>query len=128
MGHNPLGSGRLLIRPSRWAGSAPVARHGRTVHRQGTQGAGSVMSHNRGEATNANSASRSRTSHVKTHSLSSRVRRIYRGRAERAEDATGQVAFDATTDSLVRTTLGASLLHVLAGFAVMGHLDDRDHV
>ncbi|BCW73549.1 hypothetical protein NicSoilB8_45930 (plasmid) [Arthrobacter sp. NicSoilB8] len=30
------------------------------------------MSHNRGEATNANPASRYRTSHVKTHSLSSR--------------------------------------------------------
>lgn len=33
------------------------------------KGASSVMSHNRGEATNANPASRSRTSHVKTHSF-----------------------------------------------------------
>ncbi|CCK24533.1 hypothetical protein BN159_0154 [Streptomyces davaonensis JCM 4913] len=37
-GHGPLGPGRLLIRPPRWAGSAPVARRSRTVHRQGTLG------------------------------------------------------------------------------------------
>jgi hypothetical protein len=40
----------------------------------------------------------------------------------------GQVAFDATTNFPVRTTLGAALLHVPAGFAIMGHPDDRDHV
>lgn len=59
--------------------------------------------------------------------LSSRVHRYCR-RAERAVDAAGQIAFDATTNFLVRTTLGASLLHVPAGFAVMGHPDDRDNV
>lgn len=35
----------------------------------------------------------------------------------------GQVAFDATTNFLVCTSLGASLLHVLAGFAVMGPVE-----
>jgi hypothetical protein len=34
------------------------------------------MSHNRSEATNANPASQSRTSHVKTHSLSSGLKRV----------------------------------------------------
>ena len=61
------------------------------------------MSHNRGEATNANPASRSRTSQVKTHSLSIRVHR-YARRVERAIDTAGQVAFDATTNFPVRTT------------------------
>jgi hypothetical protein len=32
MGHDPWGSGRLLIRPPRRAGPAPAARHGRTLN------------------------------------------------------------------------------------------------
>lgn len=47
------------------------AGYSRTIHRQGTLRAFFVMSHDRGEATNTNPASRSRTSHVKTHRFSS---------------------------------------------------------
>jgi len=55
----------LLIKPPRWAGKAPVTRRDRTVHRQGTpKGARFVMSHDHGEATNANPASQSRTSRL----------------------------------------------------------------
>lgn len=110
-GPRPLGPGKLHIRPPRWAGLAPAAHHGRTVHRQGTQkGARFVMSHNRGDATNANPASRSRTSQVKTHSLST-----HRGNRTRgcrgfhdAVEMPGKRAFEAPADVPVGLALKGS--------------------
>ena len=40
----------------------------------------------------------------------------------------GKVALDAAAYFLVGSTLGASFLGILAGFGVMGHFGDRDHV
>lgn len=69
MGHSPeswLGS--LLIKPSTWAEQAPAA-----VPKAGQFGskalrsAEGVLSHGQEEATSTYSASRSRTSHSKTH-------------------------------------------------------------
>jgi hypothetical protein len=81
------------------------------------------MSHNRGEATNTNPASRSRTSHVKTHRLSSQAG-CGIGDVERAVDLAGEITLEASADHFGSAAFSGPFLDVGAGGGVEGHAGD----
>jgi len=69
MGHSHQGLGSLLIKPSVWAGQAPAAHpgHGRFRLKARMKRPGGYRATFPGQATDTYPASRSRTSHNKTH-------------------------------------------------------------
>lgn len=110
--------------------AVPAHHHDRTVHKQDTPPVevDSVMSHNHDDVPNNLPGQPVPDQPLPVSQCPSSKLQEVMLNVEDSEDSAGDIAFQTASDFSVGFVFGLSFLNIGAGFHIMGHLADGDHM